>query len=429
MLARLDPFFSHMYLVLLFPSSPWTTPWSTTRPPWFFTPLVFSSAAATSSGGAENRARRHPKAARPLMASRTSGGGCIGLNEIGTFTFTATCSVVEGGSVSGALPARVEPVAPTNPPAPGACLDPDLDDGERPVLDPARSSASVGGRRCSIGSCSESSLSTTDPERLRELSLLPIPPPIRESMARPTTLQTPVRNPDETPESTSGPSSESSPDSLSAQVFGSLSACSRLPVNCFGDCRQDRRRSLRIRATANRLYGVYSRRADIERQTNAVLCFTRPTDTAEKTQGEMPVYPLAPPPSPATGGRKSTLALPVENVSALSHFPRLPILFALSSVCGRRVRAFFCVASLIGQRPPADGGELLPSPSRRRLSERATAVEMVVGEAPTRGHRGCRSFRSVSIMRCPSRRIVVCRRCLRRNRGGGGGDGMRRRRK
>lgn len=156
--------FSHMYLWLLFPSSPWAAPWSTTRP-WFFGSLVvFSSAAATSSGGAENRGRRRPKAARPFMAARTSGGGCIGVNEIGTFT--ATCSVVEGDSisifVSWALVGREEPVAPTKLPAPDVdvCFDPDLNDGERTVLllvILAPSSASVGGRCCSTGivPCSE----------------------------------------------------------------------------------------------------------------------------------------------------------------------------------------------------------------------------------------------------------------------------------
>lgn len=143
--TRPMPLFSHMCLVSQFPSSPWAAPRSTALLcPRFLASLVLSSAAATSSGGVENRGRRPPKDARPFMAATTSGGGCIGVNEIGTFT--VTCPVVGGGSASAAPPAWEELVPPTNLPALDVCLDPDSDGGESAVLIRARSSASVGGR-------------------------------------------------------------------------------------------------------------------------------------------------------------------------------------------------------------------------------------------------------------------------------------------
>lgn len=168
------------------------------------------------------------------MAARTSGGGCIGVNEIGTFTVVV---VVGGGPLSAALPGWEEPVSPIILPAPGVRLDPDINDndGEPAVLIVilARSSASVGGRgrRCSIVSCSEPSLSASDPERFWAPSLPPLPPPIRESMARPTTLHTPARSLDGAPEldSVGGSSSGSSLDSLSVSEWACLSVGSRLP--------------------------------------------------------------------------------------------------------------------------------------------------------------------------------------------------------
>lgn len=162
----------------------------------------------------------------------------------------------------------------------------------------------------------------------------------------------------------------------------------------------------------------------LELRTNLILNFSRPWDIVGKYEKRYR-YSLIPFPLPAFPGRKIAFALPVEDVSALMRFPKLPIVFALSSFRDRHARFTFRVASSTRRRPPTAGGELLTSPSGRRVSERVTTamVMMTLAETLTRGRRDYRGIRSVSTMRCPSGRVWPCRRRLERKHGRGGGDG------